>query len=394
MIIKIIKKNNIYSKYKLIKKIGSGSFGDIYQGQHVITNEEVAIKLEPAKSKHPQLLYESKLYKILSGGVGIPQVRYFGIEGDFNVMVMELLGPSLEDLFNFCNRKFSLKTVLMLGDQLIRRLEYVHCKNFVHRDVKPDNFLMGVGRYRNRVHLIDFGLAKKYRDSRSMMHIPYRENKQLTGTARYASINTHLGIEQSRRDDLESLGYVLMYFIKGTLPWQGLRANTKSQKYQRITDKKIRTEVTNLTTGVPVEFATYLQYCRSLKFEEKPDYKYLRKTFRELFYRLGYEYDYVWDWHAKQEEQTITEKLVRQSSAHSTSSSGRSGDGIRMGIESSKVSTNTSGSSFKRNAISTHATGIRSNSSISSPKQVKLYSSTKGKTKEEDEEEEEEEDDG
>jgi serine/threonine protein kinase len=360
-------------KFRLVKKIGSGSFGDIYQGIHVLTNEDLAIKLEPAKTKHPQLLYESKLYKILAGGVGIPHVRYFGVEGDFNVMVMELLGPSLEDLFNFCNRRFTLKTVLMLAEQLIRRLEYVHSRKFVHRDVKPDNFLMGVGRNRNRVYLIDFGLAKKYRDSRTGQHIPYRENKQLTGTARYASINTHLGIEQSRRDDLESLGYVLLYFLKGSLPWQGLRANTKSQKYQRITDKKIRTDISRLCAGIPTEFATYLQYCRSLKFEEKPDYKYLRKLFRDLFYRMGYEYDYMWDWYDPRQETFIGDSIsAHRTASHSTSPSREAKLGST--VESSRVSTTSaSGSSFKRNATSTHTTGFQSTASISSPKQQRLY---------------------
>ncbi|KAJ4940130.1 hypothetical protein JOQ06_026439 [Pogonophryne albipinna] len=272
------------NKYRLGRKIGSGSFGDIYLGSNIATGEEVAIKLECVKTKHPQLHIESKFYKMMQGG------------GDYNVMVMELLGPSLEDLFNFCSRKFSLKTVLLLADQMISRIEYIHSKNFIHRDVKPDNFLMGLGKKGNLVYIIDFGLAKKYRDARTHQHIPYRENKNLTGTARYASINTHLGIEQSRRDDLESLGYVLMYFNLGSLPWQGLKAATKRQKYERISEKKMSTPIEVLCKGYPSEFSTYLNMCRSLRFDDKPDYSYLRQLFRNLFHRQGFSYDYVFDW--------------------------------------------------------------------------------------------------
>jgi len=283
-------------KFRLGRKIGSGSFGDVYIGTNVQTGEEVAIKLESIKSKHPQLLYESKLYKILAGGVGMPNVHWYGVEGDYNVMVIDLLGPSLEDLFSFCNRKFSLKTVLMLADQMINRIEYVHAKNFIHRDIKPDNFLIGLGKKANQVHIIDFGLAKKYRDPKTQQHIPYREGKNLTGTARYASVNTHLGIEQSRRDDLEAIGYVLMYFNRGSLPWQGLKANGKKEKYEKIMEKKMSTPVEVLCKHFPTEFVTYLNYCRSLRFEDRPDYAYLRRLLKDLFFREGYQYDFVFDW--------------------------------------------------------------------------------------------------
>merc|ERR1719291_832457 len=204
------------------------------------------------------LLYEAKLLRHLQGAPGIACMHYCAVEGDHNVMIMDLLGPSLENLFNICHRKFSLKTVLMIADQMLYRIEYLHSKHFLHRDVKPDNFLIGHGKKSNIVYIIDFGLAKKYRDPKSQQHIPYRENKSLTGTARYASINAHLGIEQSRRDDLEAIGYVLMYFNRGQLPWQGLKANTKEEKYNRIAEKKMSTPVEDLCQGFSAEFSMYM----------------------------------------------------------------------------------------------------------------------------------------
>ncbi|KAL6005922.1 Casein kinase 1-like protein 2 [Asimina triloba] len=217
------------NKFRLGRKIGSGSFGEIYLGPlaAVISGGFDFWALFPPER----------------GKSGIPYVRWFGVEGDYNVLVMDLLGPSLEDLFNFCSRKLSLKTVLMLADQMY-----------------------------------------------------HRENKNLTGTARYASMNTHLGIEQSRRDDLESLGYVLMYFLRGSLPWQGLKAGTKKQKYEKISEKKVSTSIEALCRGYPTEFASYFHYCRSLRFDDKPDYAYLKRLFRDLFIREGFQFDYVFDW--------------------------------------------------------------------------------------------------
>jgi casein kinase 1 len=169
-------------------------------------------------------------------------------------------------------------------------------KNFIHRDIKPDNFLIGLGRKANQVHIIDFGLAKKYRDPKTQQHIPYRENRSLTGTARYASVNTHLGIEQSRRDDLEAVGYMLVYFMNGTLPWQGLKANSKKEKYEKIMEKKLSTPIEVLCKNYPCEFVTYLNYCRSLRFEDRPDYAYLRRLLKDLFFRESNQYDFIFDW--------------------------------------------------------------------------------------------------
>jgi serine/threonine protein kinase len=169
-------------------------------------------------------------------------------------MVMDLLGMSLEALLTECGKTFSLKTVLMIADQMIKRVEYVHSRRIIHRDIKPDNFAIGVDISKHRIFIIDFGLAKKYM-SAAGMHIRYREGKSLTGTARYASISTHLGIEQSRRDDIESIGYILIYFLQGSLPWQNLKASNVKEKYERIKEKKIMTKVEQLCEGLPEEFA-------------------------------------------------------------------------------------------------------------------------------------------
>ena len=166
----------------------------------------------------------------------------------------------------------------------------------MHRDIKPDNFLIGANKSQDIIYAIDFGLAKHYKDPVTGAHIPYRDKKNLTGTARYASLNTHLGIEQSRRDDLESLGYILVYFLRGSLPWQGLQAKTRKEKYAKIKDKKSITSIESLCEGLPNELCAYLKYCRGLKFDEDPDYDHLRKLFTNLFSMQKYAPDSMFDW--------------------------------------------------------------------------------------------------
>jgi casein kinase 1 len=292
----------IAGRYRLVKKIGSGSFGEIYKGVDFKSNSEVAVKLEPINSHHPQLDYEAKVYKALQGGIGIPKIHWNGTVGDYLALVIDLLGPSLEDLFNFSKKRFSMKTVLMIADQMIQRIEYFHAHYFLHRDAKPDNFLIGVGKTKEFIYIIDYGLAKKYYNPSTCEHISYKDNKSLTGTARYASINTHMGIEQSRRDDLEGIGYVLMYFLHGSLPWQGLKASTQKKRYQSIRNVKSGTPIDVLCKGFPIEFATYISYCRNLYFVDVPDYSYLRKLFRDLFVKLEYKWDYIYDWIAPASE--------------------------------------------------------------------------------------------
>ncbi|KAJ3024489.1 UNVERIFIED_CONTAM: casein kinase I [Siphonaria sp. JEL0065] len=316
--------NVVGMHYKVGKKIGEGSFGMVYEGVNVINNQPIAIKFEPRKTDVPQLRDEYRTFKILAGSVGVPNVYYYGAEGLYNVLCSDMLGPSLEDMFDLCKRKFSIKTVCMTAKQMITRVQTVHEKNLIYRDIKPENFLIGRLPRRSelaakagnnpdpygvvsshspqnphaaaQIYIIDFGMAKLYRDPKTKQHIPYREKKSLSGTARYMSINTHLGREQSRRDDLESLGHVFMYFLRGSLPWQGLKAATNKEKYEKIGQKKQSTAVKDLCDGFPEEFGLYMKYCRDLKFEETPDYDYLRGLMNKVLARIGELDDGVFDW--------------------------------------------------------------------------------------------------
>ncbi len=236
----------------------------------------------------------------------MPNIYWVGTEGDYNIMVMEMLGPSLETLFVSCGRKLSLKTALMVADQLVSRIECLHAHCFVHRDVKPDNFLVGLGTKASIIHMIDFGLSKQYKDPRTGQHVSFRTNKLFTGTARYASANAHLGYEQSRRDDLEGLFNVVIYLMKGRLPWQGLPGAGKEDKYRRIMEVKRHTNAEVLCRGLPSkagdvgvfvgEMCAVVNYCRRLRFEDEPNYMFIKQLLKDAFTMQNFDYDLKFDW--------------------------------------------------------------------------------------------------
>ncbi|EDV41925.2 uncharacterized protein Dana_GF17711, partial [Drosophila ananassae] len=298
-------------RYRIRTRIGNGSFGELYRAINLRDGEEAAVKLECCDTKYPMLMQEARIYHALQGGVGFPKMHHYGIEGEHNVLVLDLLGSSLEELLNLCSRRFSQKTTLMLADQILDRVEFVHLRGIIHRDIKPDNFLMGLGRHRTQVYMIDFGLAKKYYSSRKHHHIAYTENHDLVGTARYSSIRAHYA-EQSRRDDLEAIGYMLLYFQRGRLPWQGIRAQTQAQKFEKIAESKSSLPLNVLCSGLSIEFFLYLRYCRNLKFQEDPDYGYLRHLFKSLF-RINYLiYDFLYDWMCLHRERKRLEMAIRK----------------------------------------------------------------------------------
>ena len=295
-----------FKKYQIIKKLGEGSFGKIYEASY--KDEHFALKFEDKNSNSNLLEGEASIMNYLKGP-NIPQVKSFGTSGHYNILIMQLMGKSLEDLINE-KRTFSIKTVCLLGYQMITILEYIHNKHIVHRDIKPDNFVLGLNSLAKNLYLLDFGLARKYRSSTTLLHYPLINKKKLTGTARYASINALRGDEQSRRDDLEAVGYVLMYFLRGSLPWQGLPGKNKDDRYKNILQKKIDTSPSELCRGFPQEFEKYIEYTRKMKYEEQPLYDILRGYFKKVVENENEYFDYIYDWSTEEEKKLRKKEFV------------------------------------------------------------------------------------
>ena len=289
------KKNLIFGKYKLTKIIGSGSFGYVYEGINVIDNKKVAVKVEN-KEKGLNLLEKESFYLYNLKGVGLPEVISFGYSGKYNILVQSLLGESLGRIFYKNKNSFSLKDICMFSIQILHRIEHVHSKYIIHRDIKPENFLIG-NPDKYLIYIIDFGLSKKYKSSRTNKHVQFRLTKKFTGTARYASLNAIRGAEQSRRDDLEAIGYMLLFFFSnGKLPWQGVSCKAKAEKYSKIYYMKKTLDFDDFCKNMPKEIITYMLYCRELDFEQKPDYNYLRGLFENVLKSNGTFNDLHFSW--------------------------------------------------------------------------------------------------
>ena len=277
------------------KQLGKGGFGQLYLGRNIHENIFIAIKVEE-QSPRSRLAYEFQILKEISEGDGIPKVYKLHRGKKHNYLMMQLLGKSLDKLFVDMKKKFTIKTVCMLAYQMVQRVEYVHSRGYIHRDIKPGNFLMGKNLDNKKLFIIDFGLSKKYIDKNTGKHIIYKEGKGLTGTARYVSLNTHYGIEQSRRDDIEGIAYNLIYFAKGKLPWQGVKTKNKKEKHKKIMELKEEYNPDKLCEGLPEEFPTLLKYARKLDFEEKPDYKNIKIMFKQLIIANKQQMDWKFDW--------------------------------------------------------------------------------------------------
>ncbi|KAF8308303.1 kinase-like protein [Clavulina sp. PMI_390] len=282
----------IGGRWRVDAKIASGSFGNVFSGLDTHTWRPVAIKIGTGGATTSSIAREGGFLHKLRQCIGVPHLHCLGIQDEHPLLIMDLLGPSLERLFAACGRRFTLKTVLMIADQVITRIELVHSHSFLHRDIKPANFVIGLGASAGQIYIIDFGLANRFRYRQDGTHIAYKLRGIFTGNARFASVQAHCGYEQSRRDDLESIGYMLIYFLRGSLPWQGDGRDFNSEVKTTMTSRE-------LCEGLPVEFQMYTAYSRRLGFDEQPDYLYLRQIFHDLFIREGYQNDGVFDWSAR-----------------------------------------------------------------------------------------------
>ena len=286
----------LFNKYKLIRKLGQGSFGSIYEAQSIYSNKLYAVKIEDMKQEQFILEEESAILSYLNIPQ-IPKIKSFGYSGSFIILVMELLGKSLDKIFNeLPSKKMSIRCVCNIAYQLLYIFELMHNNNIIHRDIKPANIAIGREEKSKYIYLLDFGLSKKYRSSKTKKHFPFTQGKKLIGNARYSSINALNGNTQSRRDDLESLGYLLLYLLLGRLPWQGYISHSKEDKYYKIKQIKNQTTPEELCEGLPPQFEEYIKYTRNLEYEQDPDYNYLRNLFLSVLKNYNWEFDYYYDW--------------------------------------------------------------------------------------------------
>jgi len=284
-------------RFDMCNKIGAGAFGEVWSANDLCqTNRQVAVKV----AKIGALENEVQILRSLNSSntlQGFTDVIAFCSDSCHSFLVVDLLGESLDQLFRRCSSQFQLSTVVLVAKQVLLRIEYLHSKGIVHRDIKPENFVMGLGGKIHHVHLIDFGLSKAYFDGQ---HIGMATGLELAGTPRYASINTHKGVVQSRRDDLEAIGYMLMHFLRGCLPWSGIRVRHKdpfkSSKLLKVLELKESTKPRNLCQGFPDEFEVYLKYCKKLGFQSAPDYTMLRQLFEDVSAREGPFEDHAFEW--------------------------------------------------------------------------------------------------
>ena len=284
-IFKYFKSKLIFNKYSLKYLIAKGSFGEVFLGTNIIDKKNYALKIEDKNNNNPLLTDECHNLINLKGP-GIPSVISFGVSGNYRILVENLLGKSILDIWKEKNKKLNLQDTCIFAIQALSLLEYVHSKDYIHRDIKPANFLVGFPD-NSQLYLIDFGNARKYRSSRTGKHIKLIKNNLIFGSLIFLSLNALKGIEQTRKDELESLGLVIIYLFKGSLPWSIFNYKDFNQGIKRIRQIREEISIENMCKGMPQEMNYYMNYVKNLKYEEKPDYDYLRSLFFNDLKKIG-----------------------------------------------------------------------------------------------------------
>ena len=284
----------IFGKYEIIKKIGQSSYSSVFLGKYINKKNYVAIKVQD-KNAFVSELEKEAYYQYLLRGFGIPKILSFGKNRKYNILVETLLGKTIYEYFTKNkNANTKMKDLCMVAIQIIDRIQYIHSKNIIHQDIKPENFLVG-NPDTSIIYIIDFGLSKKYRSSRTGKLFSFSKNNKFYGTMNFSSINAMKGYQMSRRDDMISIGYMLIYLINGKLPWSILEKG-KLERFRKILSIKSNTTNEELCKYLPIEFYEYMNYVKSLKFEEKPNYIYLRKLFLSVLDKMNDKYDLKFSW--------------------------------------------------------------------------------------------------
>ena len=289
--------STFFKKYKPFYQKAHGSFSIIYEGINIETNENVAIKIEPRNAQSENLLLQNEIFYLykLRHCPGIVKIITTGRTKKYNILIEPLLGGTLYSLYLDQNKNFTLKDICLISLQCISRLESVHNKGIIHCDIKPENFCVGL-RDKRIIYLIDFGISKKYRSDRTKKHIQFNITKTMCGTARYASMNALSGLQLSRRDDLESLSYMILYFLTKKLPWQGITAKSLAIRYKKIYEKKSELEKWDKFLSLPIQIQNFIKYCRNLGFSEDPNYKLMKNFFYDLMKQNEFVDDKNFSW--------------------------------------------------------------------------------------------------
>ena len=308
----------IFGKYKILKELGKGAFSTVFVAKKLIDQKLIAAKIQKKTELYGYLDNEAYFLYKLKGIIGIPKIYSFGVSGNYYILIEELLGKSLEELFKENKFKSNCKRLidmLLAGIQIIDRIKSIHSKNMLHLDIKPSNFLVG-NPNNSLIYIIDFGLSKQYRSSRTGKHIQYSKNKYFAGNICYTSLNTMKGIEPTRRDDLESIGYMLIYLYTQKLPWHNIKAQNTLELSKKVLEIKSLISIKMICEDTPKEMIEFMQYIRALNFDENPNYNYLTKLLEIMLQKINKNNDMNFSW--------IDKSLIQKNNSFKTSNKNKS----------------------------------------------------------------------